>query len=93
MKYSIELSDEYIEKLFSLVGYNDLYSDLEYDDELEIEEAIKVLIDNSWKYRKREKKRGMSSEEFVMIVGNGICGAVLVGIAIYVIYSFKNRRR
>ena len=47
MKYSIELSDEYIEKLFSLVGYNDLYSDLEYDDELEIEEAIKVLIDNS----------------------------------------------
>ena len=43
MKYNIELSGEYVEKLYALVGY----SDSEIDDELEIEDAIKQLIDES----------------------------------------------
>lgn len=43
MRYNIELSTEYVEKLYSLVGY----SDSELDDELDIEDAIKQLIDES----------------------------------------------
>lgn len=41
MKYSIDLSDEEVEKLFTLVGY----SEPELDDELEISDAIKQLIE------------------------------------------------
>lgn len=44
MRYNIELSEEYVEKLYSLVGY----SDSEIDDELDIEDAIKCLIDESF---------------------------------------------
>lgn len=41
MKLSIDLSDEEVEKLFALVGY----SEPELDDELEISDAIKQLIE------------------------------------------------
>lgn len=41
MKFSIDLSDEEVEKLFTLVGY----SEPELDDELEISDAIKELIE------------------------------------------------
>ena len=41
MIYSIELSEEYVEKLFSLVGYEDS----ELDDELEVQDALKTLLE------------------------------------------------
>lgn len=41
MKYTIELSEEYVEKLYTLVGF----SESEFDDDLDIEDAIKTLID------------------------------------------------
>lgn len=40
MRYNIELSEEYVEKLFSLVGY----MEEETDDEFAVEDAIKILI-------------------------------------------------
>lgn len=41
MKYTIELSEEYVEKLYALVGF----SESELDDDLDIEDAIKIIID------------------------------------------------
>lgn len=41
MRYSIDLSEEYVEKLFSLVGYDEE----ETDDDYAVEDAIKILID------------------------------------------------
>lgn len=41
MIYSVELPEEYVEKLFSLAGYEDS----ELDDELEVQDALKTLLE------------------------------------------------
>lgn len=45
MRYSIELDEEYVEQLYNIVGLED--HEYELDDEEAVEEAIKLLIENS----------------------------------------------